>query len=71
MFARLFLNGICGVAGIFAHCRAPAVEGDAEMNGTQLAFQSGDGNAVFVVLLLKQVVYNHSLLKDVWLIERL
>lgn len=71
MFARLFLNGICGVAGTLAHCRAPAVESGAEMNGTQLTFQSGEGNAVFVVLLLKQVVYDHSLPKDVWLIEQL
>lgn len=39
MFARLFLKGICGVAGILAPCRAPAVESDAEMNGTRLAFQ--------------------------------
>lgn len=71
MFAGLFLNGICGAAGTLARCRAPAVESDAEMNGRQLACQPGEGNAVFVVLFLQQVVYDHSLPKDVWLIERL
>lgn len=71
MFTRLFLNGICAVAGTVAHCRAPAVESGAEMNETQLTFQSGEGSAAFVFLLLKQVVYNDSLPKDAWLIEQL
>lgn len=38
------------------HSLAPAVQSRAEMNGTQLMFQQAEASAVFVFLLLKQVL---------------